>query len=166
MRNRMQVLLDFQNLYVIEFHNQTVFFSVFLIKKLISRKVLPKFQNCLLSMPSFEIWYQTTVSMTYQIGKSKKTFSFVFLINQFNFHYQDCFFFKWFFQTKSLIVIFKEVFFLKLFSSWRLILTTLYLIFVFILSQKHIPVFELHNNDLWRVLKRVFAGICWQKTGV
>ena len=106
-------------------------FSLFIwFKKLISRKVLLKFQNWFLSMPGFDIWYQTTVSMTYQIRKSKKkTFSFVLFINQFDFHYQDCFFFKWSYKTNSLTVFFKEVFFLKIFSSWRKILTTLYLIF-------------------------------------
>ena len=93
------------------------FFPFFWLKKLITRKVLLKFQNCLLPMSSYEILYQTTVSMTYQIRKSKKTFSSVLFINQFIFHYQDCFFFKWFFKTKSLIVFFKAVSFWKFFPA-------------------------------------------------
>ena len=50
------------------------FFSVFLTKKMISRKVHMKVQNCLPSRPGFEIWYQTTISMTYQVRKSEKNF--------------------------------------------------------------------------------------------
>ena len=134
---------------------------------MISRKVLPKFQNCLLSMPGFEIWYQTTVSMTYQIRKSKKIFSFVFFINQFNSHYQDCFFFKWFFKTKSLTVFFREVFFLKIFSSWRLILTLLYLIFCFHpFSETHPSLWIAQRwfvkgskKSIWRDLLAINRGV-------
>ena len=128
--NRMQVPFDFQKLYVIEFQNQTVFRCFSDLKNWYPERFFWNFKfgsfQCLVSTFDIKLRYRWPIRFE---KVKKKTFSFDLFINQFDFHYQDCFFFKWSYKTNSLTVFFKEVFFLKIFSSWRKILTTLYLIF-------------------------------------